>query len=56
MSPDDLRRADEAFLASSVRSVLRVGRVDGLGLGDGKPSAAPRRLMMPSRQLVEAQT
>jgi branched-chain amino acid aminotransferase len=56
MSPDDLRRADEAFLTSSVRSVLPVTRVDGLALGDGKPGALTRRLMGLYRQLVEAQT
>ena len=56
MSPDDLRHADEAFLTSSVRSVLPVTRVDGLALGDGKPGAVTRRLMLLYRQLVEAQT
>jgi branched-subunit amino acid aminotransferase/4-amino-4-deoxychorismate lyase len=56
MSPDDFRQADEAFLTSSVRSVLPVTRVDGLALGDGKPGAATRRLMVLHRQLVEAQT
>jgi len=56
MSPDDFRRADEAFLTSSVRSVLPVTRVDGLALGDGKPGALTRRLMGLYRQMVEAQT
>jgi branched-chain amino acid aminotransferase len=56
MSPDDLRRADEAFLTSSVRGVLPVTRIDGQGLGDGKPGAVTRRLMLLYRQLVEAQT
>ncbi len=56
MSPDDLRRADEVFLTSSVRSVLPVTRVDGLALGDGKAGAVTRRLMALYRQSVEAQT
>ena len=56
MSPDDLRQADEVFLTSSVRSVLPVTRVDGQVLGDGKPGAVTRRLMVSYRQLVEAQT
>jgi len=56
VSPDEFRRADEAFLTSSVRSVLPVSRVDGLALGDGKPGAVTRRLMVLYRQLVEAQT
>jgi len=55
MNPDDLRRADEAFLTSSVRSVLPIARVDGLMLGDGKPGPVTRRLMMLYRQLVEAE-
>jgi branched-subunit amino acid aminotransferase/4-amino-4-deoxychorismate lyase len=53
MSPDDRPRADEAFLTSSVRSRLPVTRVDGLGLGDGKPGALSRRLKVLCRQLVE---
>jgi branched-chain amino acid aminotransferase len=56
MSPDDLRRADEAFLTSSVRGVMPVTRVDGQALADGKPGAVTRRLMVLYRQLVEAQT
>jgi branched-chain amino acid aminotransferase len=56
LSPDDLKQADEAFLTSSVRSVLPVTLVDGRALGDGKPGAVTRRLMVLYRQLVEAQT
>jgi len=56
MSPDELRQADEVFLTSSVRGVLPVTRVDGQALGDGKPGAVTRRLMLLYRQLVEAQT
>jgi branched-chain amino acid aminotransferase len=55
MSPDEFRRADEAFLTSSVRSALPVCRVDGLALGDGKPGTMTRRLMVLYRHLVEAQ-
>jgi branched-chain amino acid aminotransferase len=55
MSPDEFRRADEAFLTSSVRSVLPVSRVDGCALGDGKPGAVTRRLMGLYHKLVEAQ-
>ena len=56
MSPDDFRRSDEAFLTSSVRGVMPVTLVDGRPLGDGKPGALTRRLMLLYRQLVEAQT
>jgi len=43
--PDDLRRADEAFLTSSVRGVLPVVRVDGEPIGSGKPGPVTRKLM-----------
>jgi branched-chain amino acid aminotransferase len=56
MSPDDLRRADEVFLASSVRGVLPVTLVDGQAVADGKPGAVTRRMMALYRELVEAQT
>jgi len=56
MSPDDLKQADEVFLTSSVRSVLPVTLVDGRALGDGKPGAVTRRLIVLYRQLVESQT
>jgi len=56
MSPDELRRADEVFLTSSVRTVLPVVQVDGINVGDGRPGTVTRRLMSLYRQLVEAQT
>ena len=45
LAPDDLRRADEAFLTSSVRGVLPVVRVDGQPIGDGRPGPVTRKLM-----------
>ena len=33
----DLERADEAFVASSVREVIAVGRIEELALGDQRP-------------------
>jgi branched-chain amino acid aminotransferase len=42
--PDDLRRADEAFLSSSVRGILPVTRVDGRPLGSGAPGPVTRRV------------
>lgn len=43
--PDDLRRADEAFLTSSIRGVLPVVEVDGAKIGSGRPGEVTRRLM-----------
>ena len=43
LTPDDLYRADEAFLASSVAGVLPVTRVDGRPIGDGRPGARTLR-------------
>src|SRR5262249_13742252 len=45
LSPDDLRRADEAFLTSSVRGVLPVRRVDGEPIGNGKAGPGTGKLM-----------
>ena len=52
LSPDDLRRADEAFLTSSVRGVLPVVRVDGEPIGSGKPGPVTRKLMALYDQLT----
>jgi branched-chain amino acid aminotransferase len=45
MSPEELRRADEAFLTSAARGVLPVSTVDDRPLGDGRPGPVTRRLM-----------
>jgi branched-chain amino acid aminotransferase len=37
LSPDDLLRADEVFLSSSVRGVIGVTRIDGRAVGSGHP-------------------
>ena len=37
LRPPDLMAADEAFICSSIRSVLPVTRVDGVTLGAGRP-------------------
>ena len=56
MSPDELRRAEEVFLTSSVRGVLPVTQVDGFAVGNGKPGAITQRVMRHYRHLVEEQT
>jgi branched-chain amino acid aminotransferase len=43
--PIDLKRADEAFLTSSVRGVLPIVRVEGAPVGDGIPGPVTRRVM-----------
>jgi branched-chain amino acid aminotransferase len=43
--PVDLKRADEAFLTSSVRGVVPIARVDGKALADGKPGAITKKVM-----------
>ncbi|MBK7188169.1 MAG: aminotransferase class IV [bacterium] len=50
--PDDLRGADEAFTASSVREILPVVAVDGAAIGDGRPGPLTRRLQAAYRELV----
>lgn len=42
--PVDLRRAEEAFLTSSVRGLLPIVRVDGEPIGGGKPGEITRRI------------
>jgi len=45
MTPDDLRRADEAFITSATRGVLPVTKVDERPVGSGVPGPVTRRLM-----------
>ena len=42
---DELRAADEAFLASTTADVMPVVAVDGTSLGDGSPGPVSRRLV-----------
>jgi len=41
----DLRRADEAFLTTSVREIVPIVSVDGKPVGSGKPGSVTERLM-----------
>ena len=44
--PDELRRADEAFLTSATRGILPVTTVDGGPVGAGVPGPITKRLMV----------
>jgi branched-chain amino acid aminotransferase len=43
--PVDLKRADEAFLTSSVRGVVPIVRADGSAIGGGKPGPITQRVL-----------
>jgi branched-chain amino acid aminotransferase len=45
LQPDDLYRADELFLTSSVRGIMPVTRIDGRPVGDGAVGPTTRALM-----------
>jgi branched-chain amino acid aminotransferase len=45
VSPEELRRADEAFLTSAVRGILPVTTVDSVRIGNGQPGPLTRRLL-----------
>lgn len=45
LDPDDLRRADEAFLTSTLKGVLPIRRCDGWPIHDGRPGPITRRLL-----------
>lgn len=52
VSLDDLRRAQEAFLTSSLRAVVPLVRLDGDPIGSGAPGACTRRLAAAYADLV----
>jgi branched-chain amino acid aminotransferase len=45
LHPQDLYRADEVFITSTVREIVPVVRVDDLVVGDGRPGPCARRLL-----------
>jgi branched-chain amino acid aminotransferase len=50
---EDLRRADEVFLTTSVREIVPIVSVDGEPIGSGKPGEVTKILMAAYRELVE---
>jgi len=53
---DDLLRADEAFLTSSLRGIAPLVRVNGHEIGTGMPGALTRRVSAAHGALVETET
>jgi branched-chain amino acid aminotransferase len=56
LAPDDLRRADEAFLTSTLKGVLPIRRCDGWPIREGRPGPVTRSLMERFEALVQAET
>jgi branched-chain amino acid aminotransferase len=54
--PEALRRADEAFLTSTLKGVLPIRRVDGWPVGDGRPGPLTVRLVQAYDALTAAET
>ena len=48
--PDELFRADEAFITSSLKETLPLRAVDGRPIGPGKPGPVTRRLLAVFRE------
>ncbi len=49
---EDLLRADEAFLTSSIIEVMPLTQVEARAIGDGRPGPVTQRLMSAFRELV----
>lgn len=54
LTPDDVMRADEAFITGTTREVTPVVRVDGQAIGIGVPGPVTRRLLDAFRRRVAA--
>jgi branched-subunit amino acid aminotransferase/4-amino-4-deoxychorismate lyase len=52
LRPDELRRADEIFITSTLREVLPVTRVDDWTVGDGRVGPVALELRRRYQQLV----
>ena len=56
LSPEDLRRADEVLITSSLKEVMPVTRLDGGLIGDGRVGPLARRLLTAYREAVVSDT
>jgi branched-chain amino acid aminotransferase len=54
IAPDQLRKANEVFLTSSIRGIMPVTRLDGGPVGDGQVGAVTRRLMAAYDAYIDA--
>jgi branched-chain amino acid aminotransferase len=54
LSVEQLTRADEVFISSSIREVVPVVRIDGVPVADGRPGAMARQLLAAYRQWAES--
>jgi branched-chain amino acid aminotransferase len=53
LRPEDLYRADEVFITSSIREILPAVRVDDRVIGTGKPGPLTRKLHQSFRESLE---
>jgi branched-chain amino acid aminotransferase len=56
LTADDLRRADEAFLTSTLKGVLPIRRCDGWPILHGRPGAITRRILALFEEWAQAET
>ncbi len=56
LTADALRRADEAFITSTLKGILPVRRCDGWPVHDGRPGTLTRRLMDLFERTVQEET
>jgi branched-chain amino acid aminotransferase len=53
---DDLKRASEMFLSSSIKEVLAITKLNELSVGDGKPGPVSKKLRTELRALIQKRT
>lgn len=56
LMPEDLQRATEMFISSSVREIIPIVLLNGRPIGDGVPGAQTRRVHAAYKREVEART
>jgi branched-chain amino acid aminotransferase len=56
LSPEDLRRADELLLTSTLKEIMPASRLDGMPVGDGRVGPIAKLLLSAYREAVAADT